>query len=90
MSIRRCEKCGKIMFDGFYLDGEYICSDKCLNECYTKQEQKDMDIGGDNSECYWTEWEIDYEIEEELECVEDEELKKYLTIKAKEWIMERL
>lgn len=56
--MRICECCGKFpMMDGFYLDGEYLCSDECLEKTYTPKEIEAMDMGGDDSECYWTEWE---------------------------------
>ena len=51
--MRICNCCGKFpMMDGFYLDGEYLCSDECLEKTYTKKEIEAMDIGGDDSECY--------------------------------------
>ena len=34
-NIRRCDYCGKLMHKGYYLDGEYACSDKCRNESST-------------------------------------------------------
>lgn len=53
---RKCDCCGDGMDEGYYLDGEYACSEECLDKKYTKEEQAEMEIGADHSECYWTDW----------------------------------
>ena len=75
---RKCDCCGKGMDDGYYLDGEYICSDECFDKTYTSEERTAMDVGGDDSDCYWTEWndesDISYqEINGVLTSINDEE-----------------
>lgn len=62
---RKCDCCGKGMNKGYLVNGDYYCSDKCLGEHYSIQEQSDLDIGGDDSDNYWTEWtnKEDYEFE---------------------------
>lgn len=56
--MRRCDKCGKPMKEGYVIAGglEYYCSDKCLHEFYTEEEFLNMYDNG-NGESYWTEWE---------------------------------
>lgn len=55
--LRICNECGKIMKQGYCIDGgvEYYCSDECLHKHYTEEEWNEMyEDGGDS---YWTEWE---------------------------------
>lgn len=60
-AYRRCSHCGKPMKSGFYLDGEYACSEDCVKALYGGGDDAwdkylaDYDDG--NGECYYTEWE---------------------------------
>lgn len=67
-NIRRCSVCGKPMTEGYYLDGDYACSDECRNEWYMKHGDTRNDLEAaikeyyqdseeDDSEYYWTDWE---------------------------------
>ena len=60
-NIRRCDHCGKPMKEGYYLGGEYACSDECALALYHGDKaQMDEDLSHadeDDGECYWTEWE---------------------------------
>ena len=40
VEIRVCDECGKIMVEGYCIDGgmEYYCSDACLHKNYTKEQ----------------------------------------------------
>lgn len=62
--IRRCVQCGKPMKEGYYLGGEYACSDDCALELYNGDEQQmQHDLrhaDEDDGECYWTAWESFY------------------------------
>lgn len=62
--IRRCDHCGKPMKEGYYLGGEYACSDKCALALYhgdKTQMEEDLSHAGEiDGECYWTEWESIY------------------------------
>jgi hypothetical protein len=51
-SIRRCDECGKLMFEGYCLGGgeEYYCSDECLHENYSHEEFLAMYAGLDNTD----------------------------------------
>lgn len=62
--IRRCDHCGRPMKEGYYLAGEYACSDECCLALY-HGDKKTMDADlaladTDEGECYWTEWESFY------------------------------
>lgn len=64
--IRRCSECGKLMRTGYYLNGDYACSDECRNKIY----KTDYDLATDaeaeaqyleecelhDSDYYYTEW----------------------------------
>lgn len=62
--IRRCNHCGKPMKEGYYLGGEYACSEECALALYhgdKKQMEEDLSHADeDDGECYWTEWESIY------------------------------
>lgn len=32
--IRVCDRCGKAYTEGYYFDGEYFCSDECVDDVY--------------------------------------------------------
>ena len=53
--IRRCDNCGKPMSEGYYLGGEYACSDGCCLALYNgDKEQMEEDLShayDDDSEC---------------------------------------
>lgn len=66
-TVRVCDHCGKFMFEGYYLAGEYACSEECAVELYPdtmsreereQQFKDDLQFDEDNctGECYWTEW----------------------------------
>lgn len=63
-NIRRCEHCGKPMKEGYYLGGEFACSDECCLALYNgdkKQMEEDLSHADEaDGECYWTEWESIY------------------------------
>ena len=68
MGIRVCDTCGKFMTEGYYLAGEYACSEECAVKNYMEDgldesTAKDMfqhDLDEDEETCagevYWTEW----------------------------------
>ncbi len=60
-NVRRCDHCGKPMKEGYYLGGEYACSDECALALYHgDKEQMEEDLSHaeeEDGECYWTEWE---------------------------------
>jgi len=62
--IRRCVICGKPMKEGYYLGGEYACSDDCTLALYNGDEkQMYIDLhhaDEDGGECYWIAWESYY------------------------------
>lgn len=63
---RICSVCGEEHYEGYYLGGDYACSDECRNEFYKKHlNAKDdeeaaelyaQDNDSDNNEYFWTEW----------------------------------
>lgn len=63
-NVRRCDHCGKPMKEGYYLGGEYACSDECALALYNGDKaQMDEDLSHaeeNDGECYWTEWESFY------------------------------
>lgn len=62
--VRCCDYCGKPMKKGYYLFGEYACSDECCLALFNgdKEEMDESlsDDSGDNDTYYWTEWESIY------------------------------
>ena len=59
--LRVCDHCGKLMSSGYYLAGEYACSDECCLALYNgdkQQMEEDLshydEVGAD---FYYTEWE---------------------------------
>lgn len=63
-NVRRCDHCGKPMKEGYYLGGEYACSDECALALYHGDKARmDEDLSHaeeEDGECYWTEWESFY------------------------------
>lgn len=59
--VRRCNNCGRPMKEGYYLAGEYACSDDCCLSLYHgdgKAMQEDLSKADtDQGECYFTDWE---------------------------------
>jgi hypothetical protein len=65
-NIRQCTVCGELMNDGYYLDGDYACCDKCRNEyyienrgCKTEEEAEKVyleDYDDGDGDFYYTEW----------------------------------
>lgn len=62
--IRKCDHCGKPMKEGYYLAGEYACSDECCLALYNgdkQQMEEDLSHADEiDGECYWTEWDSIY------------------------------
>lgn len=62
--IRRCDHCKRPMKDGYYLGGEYACSDECALVLYdgdrARMEEDLAHADEEDGECYWTEWESVY------------------------------
>lgn len=52
VEIRVCDECGKIMVEGYCIDGgmEYYCSDACLNKNYTKEQWLAIYAGLDDND----------------------------------------
>lgn len=51
-----CERCWKPFNKWYVIEGEAcICSEECLKEKYKKKEIKELEIGEDNSDSYYTE-----------------------------------
>lgn len=57
---RTCDHCGAHMTEGYYLAGEYACSEACAIELYDGDEdafREDISHAvEDNCETYYTEW----------------------------------
>lgn len=63
--IRKCDHCGKPMKEGYYLGGEYACSEECAIALYNGDKaQFEDDLEQDElhnyGEVYYTEWEDYY------------------------------
>lgn len=62
--IRRCDHCGKPMKEGYYLAGEFACSDECCLALYDGDEaqmKEDLSHAEEiDCETYWTEWDSIY------------------------------
>lgn len=56
--VRECDECWQFFDEWYCIDWgyEYFCSEECLKSKYTEKQIEDMDIGGDESESYWTCW----------------------------------
>ncbi|MPN56043.1 hypothetical protein SDC9_203729 [bioreactor metagenome] len=52
VEIRVCDECGKIMVEGYCIDGgmEYYCSDECLHKNYTKEQWLAIYAGLDDND----------------------------------------
>lgn len=55
-----CDCCGEYMTKGYVLDGgeQYFCSDECLFHEHGNNAHNDLNIGEDDSDSYWTEWDL--------------------------------
>ena len=62
---RQCYCCGDGMNVGYVINGgeEYYCSDECLKTVHYAYEIEEMEIGADDSDSYWTEWDSDDDME---------------------------
>lgn len=62
---RQCTNCGDGMNDGIVINGgeEYYCTHLCLSQNYNDKQINNMDIGDDNSDSYYTEWDSDSDME---------------------------
>lgn len=62
--IRKCDHCGKPMKEGYYLAGEFACSDECCLALYDGDEaqmKEDLSHAEEiDCETYWTEWDSIY------------------------------
>lgn len=56
---RICDNCGKVMHEGYVVNGnsyaEHYCSEECLYKHYSREEYEEMYDDGDG-DSYWTEW----------------------------------
>lgn len=61
IEIRRCDHCGRPMMKGYYLAGEFACSEECCLALYhgdaSAMEEDLSHADDDNADCYYTEWE---------------------------------
>lgn len=61
-SYRVCDHCGALMHEGYFLNGEYACSDECAIELYNGNETQlraDLDEEAEDlgsTDCFYTEW----------------------------------
>lgn len=58
---RVCSHCGKRFHKGYFLGGEYACSDECAVALYGgDREQFEVDLEAEEeagtTECYWSIW----------------------------------
>ena len=53
LDIRICDNCGELMWEGYYSEIGYACSDNCREKLYTEEEYEEM---YKKDEAYWTEW----------------------------------
>jgi hypothetical protein len=58
------------MTEGFVIDGgaSYYCSSECMSKDFTADEVDALDLGGDDSESYWTQWDDEDEDEPCHQC----------------------
>ena len=72
MGVRVCSTCGKLMNEGYYLGGDYACSEDCAVKNYMNgtdgnpvsedvaRQRFESDLAYDEETCagevYWTEW----------------------------------
>ena len=59
MPRRHCDNCQEPMTEGFCIFGgeHYLCDEECLKSWYSPKEIKNLGIGEDDSDSYWTTWE---------------------------------
>ena len=69
IGLRVCSVCGKFIDEGYYIDGDYACSDECAvklpryrgmkpGDAYPQLYQDvDTDNEENRGEVYWTDWE---------------------------------
>lgn len=66
-NVRVCDHCGKPMASGYYLGGEYACSDACCLALYngdmTQMKEDLSHAAEDDSDVYFTDWEGNYFID---------------------------
>jgi hypothetical protein len=60
--MRTCDVCKEVMHEGYLEEEtlEYFCSDKCLDETYPGQSERQANMSDDDLEdatLYWTSWE---------------------------------
>jgi hypothetical protein len=62
---RKCSCCEDGMNQGYVIDGgnEYYCNNECLRTKHTSDEIKEMELGLEHSDSYWTEWNCDADME---------------------------
>lgn len=62
VGFRICSHCGKRIKEGYYLSGEYACSDECAITLYYGDESQlradldDEDKCSGSTHCFWTTW----------------------------------
>lgn len=55
--LRVCDECGKLMEEGYCIDGgnEHYCSDECLHKHYSEETYLQM-ASGEDSDTYYSVW----------------------------------
>ena len=65
---RVCSKCGKIMSEGYYDDGDYYCSDECLPYSESEWDKYCEDY---EDACFYTDWEPSEQDKNQLSALQD-------------------
>jgi hypothetical protein len=62
---RQCTCCKKGMNEGYVISyiERYYCTEKCLRKENSDDDIKNMDMGADDSDNYWTQWDSDDDME---------------------------
>lgn len=63
-----CDCCGVEMAEGYRVEYDeegvlLICTEECLQKKFTAEQIKEMEIGADDSENYWTDWGNEIELD---------------------------
>lgn len=63
-----CDCCGVEMAEGYRVEYDeegvlLICTEECLQKKFTSEQIKEMEIGADDSENYWTDWGNEIELD---------------------------
>jgi len=73
--MRRCRTCGEIMHQGYYMQGNWYCSDPCATDPEVGNQQlfNDLQEDGPSDEAYWSTVVEDEEWDEEEEFDDEED-----------------